>query len=561
MKKNIGTVRYWVSAFVVLSGLCAAPAGAQVMQAFQSLLQRSGSTTTQNAADTTQGSKARQTGTFGQLQQGSPVTGTANALKQASVVAITPQLAMSSSDYPVTAGDIYILAFAAGTTPITYSISVDSSYKIRVANLAVLDAAGKTFVQLKKLVEEIVTKNYPMSGVQFVLLTPAIFKVTVTGEVQQTDIRQANALTRLSAIVPDLMTQYSSYRSVTITSQSGKKQNYDLFLAERFGDMSQDPYVRPDDVITINRLEKLATIDGAVERPGTYQLLSGDTLKDLVYRYGGGLTDYADTGRIELSRRTGNSSLRQKTYISKQDIDGVFPLTHLDQIYIPTNENARPVVAVEGAITFPATSEETNVTGVSTGPSYSSKTGNSSGSTQDAFQAVRITLPADTGTSYAFLVRQNRSIFTAVSDTMHCYIVRGEHTIALNASRILYDADYYPGETVQPDDTLVVPFRQMFVTVSGAVKNPGRYMYTPGQNWAYYVTLAGGFDKTENTSQAVIITDSTGKKRSKNDLIQPETVIAAKSNSFMFYFNRFAPLITVTGAVLTSIYYTQIITN
>ena len=45
------------------------------------------------------------------------------------------QMAMSNPNYMVTAGDVYNLSFAAGTTPVTYPISVDSSYKIRVANL------------------------------------------------------------------------------------------------------------------------------------------------------------------------------------------------------------------------------------------------------------------------------------------------------------------------------------------------------------------------------------------------------------------------------------------
>ena len=84
------------------------------------------------------------------------------------------QMAMSNPNYMVTAGDVYNLSFVAGTTPVTYPISVDSSYKIRVANLAIIDASGKTYLELKRQVEDIVIKNYPMSGVQFVLVSPAI---------------------------------------------------------------------------------------------------------------------------------------------------------------------------------------------------------------------------------------------------------------------------------------------------------------------------------------------------------------------------------------------------
>ena len=89
------------------------------------------------------------------------------------------QVAMSNPDYLVTAGDIYTLGYAAGSSAVKYTILVDSSYKIRVSNLSVIDASGKTYLELKKQVEDIVSKNYPMSGVQFVLTTPSSFKVTV----------------------------------------------------------------------------------------------------------------------------------------------------------------------------------------------------------------------------------------------------------------------------------------------------------------------------------------------------------------------------------------------
>ena len=56
-----------------------------------------------------------------------------------------PQLAMSVPNYPVTCGDVYTLAFAAGSTPVTYSIPVDTTYKIRVANLGVINAAGLSY--------------------------------------------------------------------------------------------------------------------------------------------------------------------------------------------------------------------------------------------------------------------------------------------------------------------------------------------------------------------------------------------------------------------------------
>jgi hypothetical protein len=44
----------------------------------------------------------------------------------------------------VTPGDVYTLAYAAGTTSVTFRIIVDSTYRIQIANLGRVNAAGKT---------------------------------------------------------------------------------------------------------------------------------------------------------------------------------------------------------------------------------------------------------------------------------------------------------------------------------------------------------------------------------------------------------------------------------
>ena len=177
-------------------------------------------------------------------------------------VSASVQLAMADPDFRVTAGDVYTVAYAAGSNAVQYSILVDSTYKIRVANLAVIDASGKTFLELKKQVEDIVTKNYPMSGVQFVLTDPSIYTVIVKGEVKRTQERKAWALTRLSQVISGNTTGLSSTRDIIVTSANGKIKTYDLFKATRYGDLSQNPYVRPGDVITLKKAERIVSISG-----------------------------------------------------------------------------------------------------------------------------------------------------------------------------------------------------------------------------------------------------------------------------------------------------------
>ena len=447
------------------------------------------------------------------------------------------QLAMSNPDYMVTAGDVYNLSFAAGTTPVSYSISVDSSYKIRVANLAIIDAFGKTYLELKRQVEDIVIKNYPMSGVQFVLISPAVFKILVKGEVISTVEKDAWALTRLYSVIMNDLTQYSSIRKVTVTSTNGKSKDYDIFKAIRYGDMKEDPYLRPGDVVTVNRVERKISLSGSVERPGRYELLENENLKDLIEMYGHGITLQGDIDRIEILRiKNGDSNLDRRYYLGKDDFNKNFVLEDKDTVSIYSVKDLLPVFFVEGAV-----DEKANL--------------DSDGTESTSLDSSnKISYRFESGKKYSYFVRQYRHIFVNNSDLDNAYIIRNNEVISIDLNKMLYDNSYESNLVIEPYDILRIPFKQFFVSVAGAVKNPGRYPYIPDRTYDYYIGLAGGFIKTENAYGAVSIIDINGKKLSKAEYITPESTITAKSNSFTYYFGIYAPIITtIFSAISTTI--------
>lgn len=445
------------------------------------------------------------------------------------------QMAMSNPNYMVTAGDVYNLSFAAGTTPITYAISVDSSYKIRVANLAVIDASGKTFLELKKQVEDIVIRNYPMSGVQFILMSPAIFKVLIKGEVDKTVEKQAWALTRLSSIITDELTDFSSVRKITITSSSGKSKDYDLFKALRFGDMKENPYLRPGDVITINRIERKVILEGEVERPETYELLPNENLKELIDIYGNGFSVLADKNSIEILRVSDNNTSK-RFYLTEKEFNDNYPLENNDVVLVYSINDLLPVFFVEGAVKEIIDNDvaKTEVT---------------------LETSDKLTFRFEQGKKYSYFVRQYRNMFNNNnSDLNNAYIIRKNEIIPIDLNKILYDNSYESNLTIEPYDILRIPFKQFFVSVAGSVKNPGRYPYIPDRTYEYYVGLAGGFIKTENVNNSVTITDVNGNKVDKSEYITPETTITAKANSFTYFFGIYAPIITtILSAISTTI--------
>ena len=178
-----------------------------------------------------------------------------------------------------------------------------------------------------------------------------------------------------------------------------------------------------------------------------------------------------------------------------------------------------------------------------------------SGSGQPLGKTKIISIAFVPGDNFVSLIRQNMQLFTAAvtSDTSRAYIFRQGKQLSVNLNRILFDAAYNEHIPIEPGDRLIVPEIEQTVTVNGAVTRPGAYPYTPGRKADFYIALAGGFDYQRNTGGAIVIRDVYGKKLAKNDIIEPNTIITARSNAFMYNFNIYVPLISVTATVLSII--------
>jgi protein involved in polysaccharide export with SLBB domain len=167
--------------------------------------------------------------------------------------------------------------------------------------------------------------------------------VLVKGEVRNATEVSTWALARLSTLA-SYMTSHASTRNVSVKSANGQVRIYDLFKVARDGDLSQNPYLRPGDEITFNRLERRVTIRGAVERPGDYQLLAGENLKDLIESYACGIIPMADKTRMELVRYVGSTSaFGNKILLTEWDIQRNYILQNYDIITIPDMREWWPI--------------------------------------------------------------------------------------------------------------------------------------------------------------------------------------------------------------------------
>jgi protein involved in polysaccharide export with SLBB domain len=365
-----------------------------------------------------------------------------------------------------------------------------------------------------------------------VIVIPFRRYYTITGEVVEAGDRPLTSLTRLSALLTGLSAKASS-RFVSVTPAGGSPETYDLFQSRRFGNLSQDPYIRPGDSIRVPVAGRKVTITGEVFRPGEYELLPGETLKDLIGYYADGFTLDADPDRIDLVRINTTEHIPGESKLFSYKENESMILEDRDTVSVGNKIENRPIAFFIGAI---STVIEESIEQTTT----------------DIEGTTLMEYPFYEGATLGNVVRAIRNRFVVASDLANAYLVRENRIIPCALDRFLYQQDFSNDIVLENGDTIIIPFRQYFVLVSGAVKTPGRYPYVPDRTADYYINLAGGRDDLLNNGRGIHIMDINNRKIPDTSLISPETMITVPTNRLTARFNQYGPVITTILSIVST---------
>lgn len=454
-------------------------------------------------------------------------------------------LAVSSPHYPVTPGDTYELTVADGGQVTTSVVTVESNGRVNLNLFGEINTDGMTYPQLKREVERAVRRAYPQSQPSFRLISVGQFEVRVSGAIHSTTTVNAWGLSRLSDVVQPLIQPYSSRRRVVVSSTGGPEQAYDAFRAIAMGEQDQDPYVEPGDSIRIPPVGPLVTVRGEVNRPGTYEILPGELMWDVIL-YAGGPSPDADVSNIQLDRRT-----RIRTSADHFDLtegtDGP-EVQDGDRITVETIQRGWPLVFIEGALRA-----EEDAVGVGEGTQTIELIEDDLQDEEMSY--VRITEPYYEGNTLHDVLSPYRDRLNSFADLGRTLVIREgtEEVIHVDASRVLYGDRGSDNIQIQPFDTVFIPSRRISVLVTGPVAEPGLYLYVPGQTPEYYIGRAGGYDREISAGGDYTLFDRMGNRRSAGSKVQPGDRIEVERDNFIYQYNRHFPVIISSLGIVTTV--------
>jgi len=377
-----------------------------------------------------------------------------------------------------------------------FSGTVNESGGLFIPGLGTFNVARKSLEVARKEMITFLLQQSPKDEIDITLSVPKQVEVIVTGDaVNSGSFRLSGSLRILDAIkiaLRDSMSLYRdiNYRNVSVTV-SGKTNYYDLsvFIAKGVG--TENPYLFPGAIISVNPPTKWLTISGAVSSPFPESIpeREDDTYGQIFKLFK--LTDYADTSNILIYR----SGLQVTKYTLSQIL--YEKVKDLDYVVIGSSKPPKELiqVSIKGEVRNPGT--------------YPLKTGSVFSAREVVTVSGGITENADSGRVYIIRKDPLGNLSKRVSKELG-YIPQRKDPLD---QRMIASGDYRiiplkntSAVTLENNDVIVVPEVSKTVFISGNVRMPGAYQHVKGAPMQYYLKLAGGITKKADRRNCSIVT-------------------------------------------------------
>ena len=216
--------------------------------------------------------------------------------------------AMAPDHYVLGEGDeVHISVFGASQTEIHQRIGADGS--IQPAGSTKIFLKGMTLGQGRTAIQNKLSQHYSFRPDQIAVTITTARTVTVSiyGEV---GVQGGFTLSALNTAFNALAaaggpTAMGSVRNIQL-SRGGKVTRLDIYQFMKNPTIGTPYDIQNGDVMFVPMAQKIVSIQGAVKRPMRYELVDGETLKDLI-EYAGGLTNDVYPEYVQIERYDGGS--------------------------------------------------------------------------------------------------------------------------------------------------------------------------------------------------------------------------------------------------------------
>lgn len=197
-----------------------------------------------------------------------------------------------------------------GYSEATYKLKVTPEGFVRIPLLGPVQVSGNTIEQARKKIQGQLATIYSginngQTSVNITLGTIRSIKVNILGEVNMPGTYTLPSLaTAFNALyVSGGPNKNGSFRNIKVIRNGKVIATVDVYEFLLKGEAKGNIRLNDQDVIKVGAYDKRIELKGEVKRPAYYEVIKGETLKDVI-GFAGGFTDEAYKERIKVFRNT-----------------------------------------------------------------------------------------------------------------------------------------------------------------------------------------------------------------------------------------------------------------
>ncbi|MDA9212548.1 SLBB domain-containing protein [Gammaproteobacteria bacterium] len=206
------------------------------------------------------------------------------------------------NDYQISLGDV-IGVVLSGSKEKIFDMKVQLDGTVFFPELGSISVAGESFLDVKNKFRNLIEQSYIGVSIDLSLKDLSAKKITIVGAVNNPGTYLVNPFTTISNSLAYSggIQSIGSLRNIRLLRSNGDSFVFDLYKLLIDGDRTNDITIESGDVIVIGAASKFITITGMVKRPGTYEIIPGEDLSDIL-KFALGFSGGANTNKITLDK-------------------------------------------------------------------------------------------------------------------------------------------------------------------------------------------------------------------------------------------------------------------
>jgi len=206
------------------------------------------------------------------------------------------------NDYQISLGDV-IGVVLSGSKERIFDIKVQLDGTVFFPELGSISVAGESFLDIKNKFRNLIEQSFIGVSIDLSLKDLSAKKITIVGAVNNPGTYLVNPFTTISNSLAYSggIQSIGSLRNIRLLRSNGDSFTFDLYKLLIDGDRTNDITIESGDVILVGAASKFINITGMVKRPGSYEVIPGENLSDLL-KFSLGFVGGANINKITLNK-------------------------------------------------------------------------------------------------------------------------------------------------------------------------------------------------------------------------------------------------------------------